>query len=465
MKNKDYSINQHLIDCFVFYLITSDSFIQKVRPVVEPRHFKRSKVVQDIIKVCYEFYDTAGKAPKDHMNDEVVDFLKGREKDQIEFYVKYLEKLQEVETQHIDQNYVLIRLNNFVRRYELEKAAESFVNLIQEGEYDEAVQNITKACRTGIQEVELGYIWSDPNQTPPYLLEENRDKRLIGLGLPVLDRKIPRGICRKDLVCVAGPYKGMKSFYLHLLGIEGMMEGLNVLHITHENSKEDTWARYDSIISGLDSVEGTKEFDFVERDENGNVIDSFSINIQSIHEDTGKVVESKQTLLRYGGQLRIQEYPMGRCSMGEINRFLSRLEFENFYPDIVINDYIEKMYVEDSKKSRPVAIDDMYKESKAIATERRLAMITASQVTSDHLDRSIKSQSAAAEARSKVGDVDLMLALSATKDQREAGISMAYVLANRHGPMFCGCYFDSVLGAGEVVLNCWPIPNRNPDQQ
>jgi len=458
MKNRDYSVNQHLIDCFIFYVLTDDSFIQKVRPVVEPKYFLKNEIVKNVLQLCYNFYDVAGVAPKDHINDELVEFLKGKEPEHANFYWEYLTRISKLEQGRINQNYVLARIDNFVKRYELETAAVKFVNLVKEGKYDLAIENIMKACRSGIPEVELGYDWSDLNAVPPYLLPEHRAEKVVSLGIEYLDSILTRGICKKDFVCIAGPYKGMKSFYLHHLGIIALEEGRKVLHITHENSKEETWARYDSMVAGLNSsdLEEPKEIRFVQRDEQGIEIGSFTSMIDSVYRQTGLVRKMKQNLLRFGGKLRIQEFPMGRCTMGDLNRFLSQLELEGYYPDLVINDYIEKMYIDPNRKRHEV-IDDMYKESKAIASERHLAMITASQITSDSLDRITKSQRSLAEARSKTGDVDLMIGLSSTEELREQGISVAYIMGNRHGPQSFGCYFDSILASGDFSIHSWPL--------
>jgi hypothetical protein len=175
------------------------------------------------------------------------------------------------------------------------------------------------------------------------------------------------------------------------------------------------------------------------------------------------VLADKRALLKGGGKLMVQDFPPRRCSMGQLDNFIDRLGMEGFIPDIIINDYIEKMYM-DPKRAQHEVIDEMYLESKAIAKERGAAMITASQVTSEHLDKVVKKQGAVAGARSKVGDVDFMLTLSQNTEQKENDIVVAYVTANRHGKQGFGCFYDSVIGAGEIVRNCWPLPTRSNER-
>ena len=461
MKKPDSSITQHLINCLCYFLITNDSFLWKVRGVLSPSHFLRNEMIRDIIKMCYDCFDETGNAPKEHIFDELERISSGWEKEKKERYILYLNTLYDAEEHQFNEAYILLRVNDFVRFSEYDKGAVHFANLTKEGKYEEAREFMTKLLRVGVQEVELGYDWTNIEQIPPYLDPDKKLRKLVGFGLPILDRLYPRGICETDLICVGGPYKGKKSCYLHLLGLMGVEEGLKVLHITHENSKEETWARYDAMVCGLNINDEFQEILFRSRNNVTGVIEQeWTQEIGSIYSSPENVKESKKDLLRMsGGQLRIQEYPMGRCTMGELERFLWRLELDDFIPNIVINDYTEKMYV-DPRRPRHEAIDDMYKESKAIATTRGLAWITASQVTSQFLDKNIKSQSAVGEARSKMGDVDLFIQLSQNETQREEDITMAYITANRHGANYIGCYFDSVIAVGEVVQNCWTIPRN-----
>lgn len=466
MKNRGtFKINQHLKNSICFYLIHSDDFIKKVRSVLDPKLFIRDEITRTVVNMCYSFYDEAGAAPKDHIWDELDILAKNynwskRDPDNRKEMLKlYLDQLiRKEEGEYINENYVLSKLNEFILYNEFDTAGIKFGLMLEAGNYKKAREYMMKVLKSGIPEFNIGQEWTDVNRIPSYL-QSNRIEKLIPVGLEPIDDKYPRGICRTDLVCLLAPYKGKKSYYLHDLGLGGVNMGWNVLHITHENSIEETEERYDSINAHMTTYQESQLVTLVDRDENGVVIDLYEQEIPSIYQNQENVLREKRGLLRQGsGKLMIKDYPPGVCTVSEIERLLDTLEMEGFIPDIIINDYVEQMYINNSNSAgRHNAIADVYKDLKALAVTRRAAVLTASQVTSENQNRIIKSPSAVAEARSKAGIVNLMIALSQNEEMKKYDISVAYVIANRNGPQYYGCCFDSAIAAGEVVRHCWPF--------
>jgi hypothetical protein len=84
--------------------------------------------------------------------------------------------------------------------------------------------------------------------TSMFRLED--DNCLFNYGIKDID-VIRGGFYRRELVVGLGSYKGKKSWSVVHLGIEALMCGLKVLHISHENSREETEERYDRMSGGL----------------------------------------------------------------------------------------------------------------------------------------------------------------------------------------------------------------------
>jgi len=437
---KDSVISQRMVDAFVFLAITDTSFLKVVRGVVQPKHFKNS-TVRDVIKICYNFFDVTNSAPKDHLHDELVIALGSKKTEQKEFVLTYLEKIQKIAAPN--KEYVLSRINKYVQAIEFEDAAVKFIDIASKGNFEQARELMQRALKIGITQEDTGIEYFDA-VCPTYLTEEKESGFLMPLGLNILDERLPRGIRRTDFVCILGGFKGKKSWSCINLGEVALFHGLKVVHITHELSGEDTEMRYDMAINQLCS------------DPPGSRIDTWEQRVDTVH-NIPLVMKGRKNLAVHGGNLIIKKYPMGRCTMGEINRYLDYLiTYKGFMPDIVINDYVEKMFIPDGAKRHDV-INDMYLESKGIADERKLGMITVSQVNRAALQKAVMEQGDTAEDIRKVGNVDLMLAISQSKAQRRANIMQAWVLANRHGEQFFGCAFNSNLKVGQLVMDCWPI--------
>jgi ABC-type phosphate transport system auxiliary subunit len=71
-------------------------------------------------------------------------------------------------------------------------------------------------------------------------------------------------------------------------------------------------------------------------------------------------------------------------------------------------------------------------------------------------------QGDAAEDIRKIGNVDLMIAISQSKKQHSSSVMQAWVLANRHrGGEFFGCSFNYNLNVGQLVMDSWPLQREN----
>lgn len=457
---KDSVVSQRVVDSFVFLCITDTKFLKTVRSAVAPKYFKKSSIVQDTIKLCYDFFDVVQSAPGDHLHDELVKFLDKRDKDTKELYITYLTKIQGMDSPNKD--YILSRINKFIQAIEFEDAAVKFIDVASKGNFETAKQIMQKALRTGIASEDDGFDLL--NDYPLHLLPEKKNEQLMPIGIPLIDRRLTRGLCRTDFVCILGGFKGKKSWGCIDMGLTALEYGNKVLHITHELSESDTAARYYMGMGQLTDRENIESIPFEEYDHEGNLVHQWDENVDTIY-NLDKVLESRKSLARLGGRLIIKKYDMGRCTMGEINRYLDWLEtYKGFIPDVIINDYIEKMFIP-SNERRNDHINDMYIESKAIADERKLVMITASQVNRAALSKAIMDQGDTAEDIRKIGNVDLMLAISQSKKQHTSSVMQAWVMANRHrGGEFFGCSFNYNLNVGQLVIDCWPLRRENWEQ-
>jgi hypothetical protein len=448
---KDSVVSQAIQDSFCYLAITDTKFLQAARRSVKPQYFS-SQITEDIIQICYAYFDQFNVAPNQHFNDELVRFVQDKDEEKKQLYVNYLKKLLTIEKPNVA--YITSRINHFVKARLFEKASIQFIELAKQGRYEEGEQLMTAAIRSGMVKEDIGLNYLKSTIPSYYESESGNNEFLMGTGFTTLDRWLPRGLRRTDFLLVEGGYKGKKSWSCIHFGKEALIHGLKVLHITHELSMEETEMRYDRQLGGL--VSYNKEPVTVERiDNEGNVIGKDQIKPSSVFE-LDKVLQAKKTCARFGGELIIKKYPMGYCTMDEIIRYLDYLEaYEGFIPDVILNDYIEKMKL--PKMERRDAINEYYMMSKGIADERKLLMITVSQVTRDALQKRTLGQKDAAEDIRKIGNADLVLGISQTKAQSVENRMQCVIMANRHGQQDFGCVFATNLDLGQLVVKDWPM--------
>lgn len=459
--NNDSSVSQRIQDAFVYSVITDVKFLSIVRSSIKPRYFS-SKITEDVVTICYEYYDQFHAAPGNHFHDELVRRLSNKDDETKKLYIEYLTKLQGEDPPN--QDYIISRVNSFVKAREFEDAAVKFVQMTKNGKFDDARDLMYEALKVGVQKEEVGIKYLDMD-IPSYLDDSNdSNEYLIPLGIKALDKRLPRGVRRTDSICILGNFKGGKSWFCSHLGIECLIRGKKVLHISHENSAEEVEMRYDMSLGAMRSY-GGEYAEIEEIDEYGNTISKRKERVGSVFEP-GASINIRHKVARFGGELIIKKYPMASCTMGEIRRYLDYLEmYVGFIPDLVINDYVEKMSLPTDDRRRN-EINNINMQSKGLADERKFAWVTVSQSTRESQDRKFLSVKDFAEDIRKVGDVDLAIGISRTQEQLEQKRMQAMVLANRHGSMGFACGLATNFEIGQFCVDSWDITvHTNPTDE
>jgi len=448
-------ISQHLQNCFTYLAITDTDFLRIAHDSIKPKYFS-SEITEDIVKLCFNYYIQFKEAPENHLHDELVRFLSDKDEDKKGQYLSFLENIQKMDVPN--KEYVISRVNKFIQAREFETATIKFVKLIEKGEFEEGRELMQHALRTGIVKEEVGIKYFEETIPSYYGEEGGRSTILVPTGFKVIDRAI-QGLRRKELVCLFAGYKVGKTWGGVHIGTMGLMKGRNILHISHEASAEEIDMRYDMNIGSLVSETHKADITFTDYTEGGQPEDSYVVERDTVY-NIKKIHQIRRRIQRFGGNLIIKKYPMGSCTIGEMERYLDYLEtYEGFIPDVLINDYVEKMKMPLSENTqRRDRINQAYIEHKRIADERNILVVTASQIKGQSLEKKIVSQrESAAEDMRKLGNVDIGLLLSQTRIQEQSNRMQVYVLVNRSSKMSFGCVVSKNLTVGQLVLDCWPM--------
>lgn len=445
-------VSQHLQDCIARLCITDSQFLKMIRPGL-PAQFLGSVVTEFVVRLCFSYYDNFDKAPNNHFFDEfqrALNRLKERERPR---YIEYVERLREMPPP--ETAYILKRVNDFVQAREFERAAIKFAELVERGKFVTAQSLMYEALRAGVGQENVGLKYltdlsslQTRGQGPSILMKS---------GIEHFDYVFD-GFSRGQLVCVLGGFKGKKSWCLCHFGCVAVLQGLNVVHITHELSLQETEERYDRSFGSLTRSEKKRMVSTTRYDKESSSWRVEQLERPSMY-DTQEVINTRSAVRRHGGQLIIRKYPMSSVSMTEIHRYLAYLEtYERFTPDVLINDYADVMKpVNTGVGELRHQIDETYKWHKRIADERQILVLTASQaIRSAYGRRNLTVRDFAEDVR-KAANVDVALAICQTQRMQQTDQAALVVLLNRNGPQGVGCKFTMNLDMGQFCFQSFPM--------
>jgi len=402
-----------------------------------------------VIKACYEYFDITGQAPDMHIRDVIENSMRGYGKEDKDLVYKYLDRLMNLKVPNM--GYALHRLNEYIKTREFEIGAVEFVKLVEQGKFGDAQSLMYDVLKKGIEREDAGLDFFQDHSDMSY-----NENFLMPTGFKHLD-PFRGGWYRGEFVCGLGGYKGKKSFSASYIGSYALMFGLNVLHVTHENSMQETAERYDREVVGLvRPIHNGQERPFYYFHERSKSIRERMLTKPSTLDFEARK-EARKLLQRYGGRLFIKKYPMSTCTMGELERYLDYLErYKNFIPDVLINDYPEVMKFDPRKQTRD-NINEIYKDHKRLADERNMLVITLSQATRKAIRTQRLKMGDFAEDIRKLGNVDTVYGVCQTYKQVKKRIGTIYIIAAREGEMDIGCGFVMNLDFGHFCTETFPI--------
>ncbi len=448
-------ISKNLQNSVIYLCITDTDFLKMVSGQIVKEFFS-SKQAQMCYKICHIYLIKYKRAPKNHFHDEALKYIKHLEESEREIFARYIMNIRK--RKEPNKDYVLSRITTWVRERALINSVFSFAKKVEAGKFDEAESLMHEALRTGIQKQDIGLNYL--KDFSRIAKRKDRPEFLTPLGIPPID-KIIGGISKTELVLLIGAYKGAKSWFGHHLSRTALLQGLNVLHVTHENSSAEVENRYDMMFGGLTTEDKEKfvEVRWMER----NIIKVKKMKRGTIF-DKYKVLKARKSIKMFGGNLIIKKYPMGRCTVMELESYLNYLDnFEGFSPDIVINDYADVMKLNPEKSTRD-ALNDIYIELKGIADERGIAIVTMSQINREGLRAAFISGkvdgSHVAEDIRKIGNIDLGLYVVQPHEMIEDNEAVFGVFANRSGAQKISCTIGWNLAIGQFCAYSFPNNER-----
>ena len=394
---------------FLAHLLRDSDFLRQVHPDLKPEVAASNDAYQRVIVLCRNYFSTYGAAP-DTLAFKFLDDLKvkGLLQETVHATVsKVLDELFALNLQNRD--YILQTFNTFSRQQMAKSFIIPFTEDLKKGDFDTAEKRMKDlfAYRPK-RDLDLGGMLSDD---PSDRIQRRRliDDRRAWLLIPELDRRLDGLLPGQSGVWVSKETSAGKSAALQFIARSYAFQALKVLIFTLEMSKEAYEDRLDQCICGLVKSELT---------------------------DREKLTKSLRLMTKFGGQIWIKHCPPG-TKMSELRNIADMIRnVHGFHPDALIVDYLGECGAES-----PAAEGNLYTiGAQAMDTfnrwldEEQLRGWTAVQGQRNDGERVGVGGQQAAGSIAIPNKADLVLGISRTAAEAQAGITRIDVDKNREGP-------------------------------
>ena len=471
-------------------LATNDEFCKVVISNV-PLDLYSNEYMREIAVQCKNYVHEYGKAPGvNHLRDLLEPALDPEDKSDSKATAKaellggILDNIERLVTNGYNPEFVLNRLQKFVRKQELKKAVVAMYEAAESGDVEDADKAIDHYRATSYTRFNPGLRLANFVST----IDDKRNQPAFMLGIPALD-KVGIAPSKKELfMFMAPPKRGKTHFGIHCTK-QALLQRQRVLLITLEVSPEIMAARLLQAFFAMTRNEATNiRLPQLECDARGRVK---SIRLEpttdrlALHSRKGRerlrrafgLVRGspvEEHVARVSRDLVIQGFPTGQLRTKELEAYMDNLvAYEKFQPDVVVLDYPDLMYVD--PRNYRLNLGLLNKDLRGLAVERNFALVAMSQSNRASVLKRTITETDAAEDFSKVAISDVVLTYSQIPAEREMQVARLFVAAARNAPDKFSVYIAQSYDTGQFCTEAFsvesfaayekmlPRPGRLPD--
>jgi len=321
-----------------------------------------------------------------------------------------------------DTEYIKDVSLEFCRKQNLKEAMMKSVGLLQNCSFDEISTVINNALKLG----------SDNNFGYDYIADfeirfQPKHRQPVSTGWTEIDGVCGGGLGKGELGVVIAPTGAGKSMALVHLGTEALKEEKTVIHYTLELQDTVIANRYDSCLTGYPLSD-----------------------IITFKQEVYEAIKDME------GSLIIKEYPTKSATTNTIRSHLSRLIKRGIKPGLVIVDYADLLKPTVIRKEKRNELESIYEELRALATEFKFPIWTASQTNRSGLNAEVITMEQISEAFSKCFVADFIFSVSRTIEDKQNNQGKIFIAKNRHGPD--GIVYPIFMDPSYVKIKILPKP-------
>ncbi|MCP1540035.1 DnaB-like helicase C-terminal domain-containing protein [Methylorubrum extorquens] len=322
-------------------------------------------------------------------------------------------KIKEILTADIsDRDFVLDEISTFAKHRAMEEAILASVGDMDRGDYEKVFKRIEAAKLVGLADDDGGidYYADVPSRT------ERRKAILAGLYKPdgistgikeIDDLLYHKGWGRKELSALMAPAKGGKSMGLGEFGKFASLAGYNVLYVSLEVAGRIIADRIDANLS--------------------------DVLMKGLNDNPYKVEEAVEKAAKTAGKLIIHEFPTGTLKPSQLRRLIERYRARGIVFDLICVDYADIMQPEHRSDNEISNSKSIWVDLRAIAFEQNAAVLTATQTNREGAKATSVKATDVAEDFNKIRIADVVIAISATSEEKAVSEARIEFVAHRNG--------------------------------
>lgn len=406
-------------------LCFDDAACKVVRGALTPQLFE-SAVAREVAGAAIDFIDQYGETIKEHLPDHLEHILKGEDARKASSYERLIKNIYEARD-HVNAEYVLTQLHDFVRQQNFKDAIVKATEAIRDGKIDEAEVAMQQALNRQAVAFEPGLRLDSPEDVAALL--DSPEEEGFPLGIPELDRRglMPR---RKALTMFVGARGMGKSWFLTFCAKMAMVHGWGAVVITLEMGEKGYGVRFLQSFFSISQREAEVTVSRLKVGRDGGLVDLIR---ERVERWTMKDDDIKTKLLRRirdtfsrRAPLRIKAFPTGSLTIPQLEAYLDGLErYDKFVPDALLIDYPDLMEL--PSDNLRIALGKTIEKIRGIAVKRNLAAIVVTQGNRDSEKATTVSTDMMAEDISKLATADLVFTYSQTPAEYALGLARLMV--------------------------------------
>lgn len=393
----------HFQKCFVAHLVRDNAFALEVSDEFDPELFE-DETLQIITRVAKDFYVEHAAAPGDLFFGHV-----DRRKNLGDITQASYDAIASLwpdllATPLTNRQYLLSKYDEFLKHLRYRNILPDVLEFVKSGKFDDAETALHDLITfRPKKKLELGRFFTDDMEDRLARRMQSEKSRFWTL-IPELDKRID-GLKAGELgVLQSQRSSAGKSACLALFARSFLMQEKNVLIITLEMDEEAYEDRLDMAFAA------------VTRDQ---LLESNRISTRI------------RTILNRGGRLKIKQFPTGRATVRDLEKYVRTIEScEGFRPDVILLDYADLL--KSKEKGLYERGKDIYESLRGWAGEEGFALWTATQSSRSALSSTTAEQEHMSGSVAKTETADLIISINRSAEEEEAGVTRLYIVKARN---------------------------------
>ena len=377
-------------------LLTDDKLLDTLYEIITPKFFD-SNANKWIVEHILDYYSDFSKVPTvDVFKVEIAKIddttLKKTVIDSIKTVYSALDAG--------DLDYIKREFTDFCRNQNLREVILQSVDLLKAGNYDRIKDLVDKAMKVGV-ETDLG---SDYVDTFEVRIDDEK-RSTIQTGWEVIDEIMGGGLGPGELGVVVAPSGIGKSWILASIGATAVEEGKTVVHYTMELSENYVGQRYDTVFTGIPTLE---------------------------HQDKRDDLFGK--IKKLSGKLLIKYFPPKGVTARKLEMHIEKMIANGHKPDLIIIDYADLMITNSGRVENTYSEQGgIYIDIRGMSGELGIPVWTASQSTRGSLQDEVIEADKIADSYAKVMNADFIMSLSRKSTDKINNTARIHIMKNRFG--------------------------------